>query len=82
VVTRCSTETFYIFPRGRVKSISRYYRMNDLILAQVRGESVKPEVVFDHIQRLVPQGQYIEFFALKHNIRRNLVSVGNHLKSQ
>jgi N6-adenosine-specific RNA methylase IME4 len=46
VTVRHSTEKLYIFAKGNVKEISNLRKMNDLILAQVRGESVKPDEIY------------------------------------
>ncbi len=78
---RHSTEKLYIFAKGNVKEISNLRKMNDLILAQVRGESVKPDEIYEEIYKLVPNGHYIEFFSRVNNIQPNYVSVGNMLRS-
>ena len=39
VTTRHSTETLYIFSKGKVSSFSKYHKATDLIRAQVRAPS-------------------------------------------
>ncbi len=80
VTVRHNTEKLYIFAKGNVKEISTYHRMQDLVMAQVRGESIKPEQIYTEIYKLVPQGYFLEIFARSNNIRPNYVSVGNMLR--
>ena len=54
--------------------------MNDLLLASVRGESVKPDESYARIEELVPEGHYLDIFARKFNIRPNYVTIGNQVK--
>jgi mRNA (2'-O-methyladenosine-N6-)-methyltransferase len=79
VTLRHSTESCYIFAKGPVSSISNYHKAEDLIRAQVRGESVKPEEIYDRINTLVPYGHKIEIFGRRHNVRKNFVTIGNQL---
>ncbi len=55
--------------------------MQDLVMAKVRGESIKPDEIYGEIYKLVPQGFYLEIFARVHNVRNNYVSVGNMLRA-
>lgn len=51
----------------------------DVILAQRRGQSQKPEEIYHLIEDLVPNGNYLEIFARKNNLRNYWISIGNEL---
>lgn len=44
-----------------------------------RGQSQKPEQVYEIIEKLVPNGNYLEIFARRNNLRNFWVSVGLEL---
>jgi len=52
---------------------------SDVIMTQRRGQSQKPTEIYDLIERLVPNGRYLEIFARKNNLRDYWVSVGNEV---
>jgi mRNA (2'-O-methyladenosine-N6-)-methyltransferase len=52
---------------------------SDVILAERRGQSQKPEEIYRIIERLVPAGSYLEVFARRNNLRDGWVSIGNEL---
>lgn len=51
----------------------------DVIVAEVRATSHKPDEIYGIIERLSPGTRKIELFARQHNIQPNWVSVGNQL---
>lgn len=51
----------------------------DVVVAEVRETSRKPEEVYGVIERLVPKGRKLELFGRKHNIRPGWVTLGNQL---
>jgi len=58
------------------------YRENiasDVIVAKRRGQSQKPEEIYNLIEQLVPDGNYLEIFARRNNLRDNWVSIGLEL---
>lgn len=61
-------------PKGMVPGIG-----SDIIFAPRRGQSQKPTEIYDLIERLVPNGKYLEIFARKNNLRNYWVSVGNEV---
>lgn len=52
---------------------------SDVIFAGRRGQSQKPDAIYELIERLVPNGQYLEIFARRNNLRNGWVSIGNEL---
>ncbi len=51
----------------------------DVIVAEARETSRKPEEIYDIIERLCPGSRKVEIFGRKHNIREGWVTVGNQL---
>ena len=51
----------------------------DIIFSERRGQSQKPEEIYDIVESLVPNGRYLEIFARKNNLRDFWVSVGNEV---
>jgi len=52
---------------------------SDVIFSERRGQSQKPEEIYELIEQLVPNGRYLEIFARKNNLRDFWVSVGNEV---
>eukprot|EP01114_Cavostelium_apophysatum_P000164 TRINITY_DN10166_c0_g1_i1.p1 TRINITY_DN10166_c0_g1~~TRINITY_DN10166_c0_g1_i1.p1 ORF type:complete len:305 (+),score=60.89 TRINITY_DN10166_c0_g1_i1:77-916(+) len=52
---------------------------SDVIFAERRGQSQKPEQIYEMIEQLVPNGKYLEIFARRNNLRNYWVSVGLEL---
>jgi len=52
---------------------------SDVILSERRGQSQKPEEIYDLIENLVPKGRYLEIFARRNNLRPRWVSMGNEV---
>eukprot|EP01027_Heterolobosea_sp_BB2_P004415 GEZU01006750.1.p1 GENE.GEZU01006750.1~~GEZU01006750.1.p1 ORF type:complete len:351 (-),score=103.34 GEZU01006750.1:417-1448(-) len=73
-------ETCLVGVRGDPKiqdDVKKY--LSDVIYSERRGQSQKPEELYEIIEDLVPNGRYIEIFARKNNLRNYWVSVGNEL---
>ena len=51
----------------------------DVLVAEVRETSRKPDEIYEMIERMVPGGRKIELFARPHNRRRGWLSLGNQL---
>ncbi|KAI8468225.1 MAG: MT-A70-domain-containing protein [Monoraphidium minutum] len=51
----------------------------DVIISERRGQSQKPEELYDLIEALVPGGRYLEVFARRNNLRDYWVSIGNEI---
>lgn len=52
---------------------------SDVIFAERRAQSQKPEQLYEIIENLLPNGKYLELFARKNNLRDYWVSVGMEL---
>jgi mRNA (2'-O-methyladenosine-N6-)-methyltransferase len=52
---------------------------SDVIFSERRGQSQKPEEIYELIEQLVPNGKYLEIFARRNNLRNYWVSIGNEL---
>lgn len=52
---------------------------SDVIYSQRRGQSQKPEELYQLIEQLVPNGKYLEIFGRKNNLRDFWVTIGNEL---
>eukprot|EP00349_Pseudokeronopsis_sp_Brazil_P005210 CAMPEP_0202971208 /NCGR_PEP_ID=MMETSP1396-20130829/24846_1 /ASSEMBLY_ACC=CAM_ASM_000872 /TAXON_ID= /ORGANISM="Pseudokeronopsis sp., Strain Brazil" /LENGTH=177 /DNA_ID=CAMNT_0049700377 /DNA_START=897 /DNA_END=1430 /DNA_ORIENTATION=+ len=77
---RHSEELCLVGVKGNVKDLSVLHKVNNVIVSNVRGESVKPDELYNRIEQLVPDGPYLEIFARWHNIRKRWVSIGNQLR--
>lgn len=52
---------------------------NDLLFAEIREKSRKPDQLYHIIERMVPGGRKVEIFARNHNMRPGWLSLGNQL---
>ncbi|CEP14424.1 hypothetical protein [Parasitella parasitica] len=52
---------------------------SDVICSARRGQSQKPEELYQLIEQLVPNGRYLEIFGRKNNLRDYWVTIGNEL---
>lgn len=52
---------------------------SDIIFSERRGQSQKPEEIYEIIEELVPNGKYLEIFGRKNNLRDYWVTVGNEV---
>jgi len=52
---------------------------SDVIYSERRGQSQKPEEVYQYVEQLIPQGFYMEIFARRNNLRNGWFSIGNEL---
>jgi mRNA (2'-O-methyladenosine-N6-)-methyltransferase len=52
----------------------------DVIVAEVRDTSRKPDELYSIIERLCPKGRKVELFGRRHNSRPGWITVGNQLK--
>ena len=52
---------------------------SDIIWSERRGQSQKPEEVYELIEGLVPNGYYLEIFGRRNNLHDYWVTVGNEL---
>jgi mRNA (2'-O-methyladenosine-N6-)-methyltransferase len=52
---------------------------NDVIFSERRGQSQKPNEIYDIIEKIVPKGYYLEIFGRRNNLRSNWVTIGNEI---
>ena len=53
--------------------------LSDVIFSPRRGQSQKPEEIYEMIEKLVPNGKYLEVFGRKNNLRDYWVTIGNEI---
>lgn len=53
----------------------------DVIVAEVRETSRKPDEIYDMVERLLPGSRKLELFGRPHNIRPGWITLGNQLAS-
>ena len=52
---------------------------NDVIFSERRGQSQKPNEIYDIIEKAIPNGFYLEIFGRRNNLRSNWVTIGNEI---
>ncbi|KAJ3006730.1 hypothetical protein HKX48_009496 [Thoreauomyces humboldtii] len=72
-------ETCLVGRKGMDPPGCRHAVASDVIFSQRRGQSQKPEELYEMIEKLVPNGKYLEIFGRKNNLRDYWVTVGNEL---
>lgn len=53
--------------------------LGDVIFSERRGQSQKPNEIYEFIEDLVPNGNYLEIFGRRNNLRNKWVTIGNEL---
>jgi len=71
-------ETCLVAVKGNPK-YNKDKPLSDVIFAERRGQSQKPEEIYELIEQLVPNGKYLEIFGRKNNLRNYWVTIGNEL---
>ncbi|KAF9193831.1 hypothetical protein BGZ51_002154 [Haplosporangium sp. Z 767] len=72
-------ETCLVGKKGQDPPGCRHSIGSDVIFSERRGQSQKPEELYELIEELVPNGRYLEIFGRKNNLRDYWVTVGNEL---
>jgi mRNA m6A methyltransferase catalytic subunit len=72
-------ETCLVGRKGKLPANLNGNALADIILAERRGQSQKPQEIYHMIENFVPNGKYLEIFARRNNLRNYWVSVGNEL---
>lgn len=72
-------ETCLIGVKGDIRHKAYFNVGTDVIFSQRRGQSQKPEEIYELAERLVPNGYYLEIFARRNNLHDGWVSIGNEL---
>uniref|UniRef100_A0A7S3FZ16 mRNA m(6)A methyltransferase n=1 Tax=Strombidium rassoulzadegani TaxID=1082188 RepID=A0A7S3FZ16_9SPIT len=74
-----SKETCLIGVKGNVAGRSSLNIACDVIFSQRRGQSQKPEEIYDIAESLMPNGFYLEIFGRRNNLHDGWVTIGNEL---
>ena len=53
--------------------------LSDVIFSKRRGQSQKPEEIYVILEKLVPNGNYLEIFGRRNNLRDKWVTIGNEI---
>ena len=72
-------ETCLVGYKGKDPPNTNRNTASDVIFAGRRGQSQKPEEIYEYIEKLVPGGTYLEVFARRNNLRDYWISIGNEL---
>lgn len=51
----------------------------DVIFSERRGQSQKPTEIYEYIEKLVPNGYYLEIFGRRNNLKDKWVTIGNEI---
>jgi hypothetical protein len=65
--------------KGTYTDRTKLQRMHDVFFAERMEHSRKPDKVHKIAERLFPDGQFLEIFGRKHNLRDNWKTIGNEL---
>lgn len=71
-------ETCLIGYKGNMTNIKKNV-ISDIIFSQRRGQSQKPEEIYEMAEALVPNGHYLEIFGRRNNLHNGWVTIGNEL---
>jgi mRNA m6A methyltransferase catalytic subunit len=71
-------ETCLVGMKGNPK-YNENVSLSDVIFSHRRGQSQKPEEIYEIIEQLVPNGRYLEIFGRKNNLRNYWVTIGNEI---
>eukprot|EP01095_Lingulamoeba_sp_RSL-Kostka_P015346 TRINITY_DN7028_c0_g1_i1.p1 TRINITY_DN7028_c0_g1~~TRINITY_DN7028_c0_g1_i1.p1 ORF type:complete len:309 (-),score=102.89 TRINITY_DN7028_c0_g1_i1:74-1000(-) len=69
-------ETCLVGKKGDDSDNICYNIASDVIFSERRGQSQKPEEIYELIEELVPNGKYLEIFARRNNLRNYWASIG------
>jgi mRNA (2'-O-methyladenosine-N6-)-methyltransferase len=73
-------ETCLVARKGRdPPGTNRSMAGGDVIFSERRGQSQKPTEIYNAIERLVPNGFYLEIFGRRNNTRDGFLTIGNEL---
>ncbi|KAJ2820933.1 hypothetical protein IWW50_004858 [Coemansia erecta] len=72
-------ETCLVGKKGSDPAMLQKSVASDVIFSERRGQSQKPEEMYEIIEQLIPGGKYLEIFGRKNNLRDYWVTVGNEL---
>ena len=52
---------------------------SNVIVAERRAQSQKPNEIYEYIEQLLPGGYFLEIFGRRNNLRSGWVTIGNEL---
>lgn len=70
-------ETCLVGIKGNPKHMKNVF--NDIIFSKRRGQSQKPEEIYERVEKLMPNGYYLEIFGRRNNLRDKWITIGNEL---
>lgn len=74
-------ETCFVAQKGSAALIDAdcMGKIDDVIMSKRKGQSQKPQEIYDVIESLVPNGFYCEIFGRLNNLRNDWVTIGNEI---
>jgi len=57
----------------------RFNRESDVVFSERRGQSQKPDEIYEIVEALMPNGQYLEIFGRRNNLHNGWFTLGNEL---
>lgn len=74
-------ETCFVAQKGSSACINAdcIGKIDDVIVSKRKGQSQKPQEIYDVIESLVPDGFYCEIFGRLNNLRNNWVTIGDEI---
>jgi mRNA m6A methyltransferase catalytic subunit len=72
-------ESCLVGVKGDVSHLTKGNIPTDVIFSERRGQSQKPEEIYQMIEKLVPNGTYLEIFGRRNNVRAKWVTIGNEI---
>lgn len=60
-------------------SVMRFNVESDVLFTYRRGQSQKPEEIYEIAEALVPNGYYLEIFARRNNLHNGWTAIGNEI---
>jgi len=74
-----SKETCLIGCKGNPWPRVQKGKIEDCIFSKRRGQSQKPNDIYDMIENFIPDGYYVEIFGRRNNLRDGWITIGNEL---
>jgi len=72
-------ETCLVGVKGDVSGLAKSNIKSDVIFSQRRGQSQKPEEIYELAEALIPNGYYLEIFGRRNNLHNGWVTIGNEI---
>ncbi|CDW81830.1 mt-a70 family protein [Stylonychia lemnae] len=72
-------ETCLVGVKGNMRGRCKFNLESDVIFSERRGQSQKPEEIYEIVEALVPNGYYLEIFGRRNNLHDGWVTLGNEL---